>query len=98
MLTAAVCILLIGASPSSAELDPDPGPQEDDIPLVSDEHERKIDDTHQQASQLLVSAADWLDSFFDDDRYILEENTTRLQLRLSCCIMFSTGTGPCNTR
>ena len=83
MIWVAVCIQLVCASPLSAELDPDPGPQDDDIPLISDDQERKIDDTHQQASQLLVSAADWLDSFFDDERYILEENTTRARFRLS---------------
>jgi hypothetical protein len=79
----AMGILLICASSSMAELDPDPGPQDDDIPLINDEQEQKIDEAHQKASELLVSAADWLDSFFDDDRYNLEENSTRAQLRLS---------------
>ena len=47
-----------------ADFDPDPGTQGDDIPLVSDEYERKVDATHQKTSEWLLSAAHWLDSFF----------------------------------
>jgi hypothetical protein len=83
IILTAVGFLLICVSPSMAEFDPDPGTQDDDIPLISDEQERKVDETHQKASELLVSAADWLDSFYDDDRQILEENATRANLRLS---------------
>ncbi len=75
--------LLVCVSSSMADFDPDPGPQDDDIPLITDEQERKVDETHQKASELLVSAAHWLDSFYDDDRYVAEENTTRARLRLS---------------
>jgi hypothetical protein len=67
----------------SAGLEPGPGTQNDDIPLVSDEKEQKLDETHQKASAMVVSAADWIDSFFDDERSVLEENTTRARLRLS---------------
>jgi len=44
---------------------------------------KKVDETHQKTSALIVSAADWIDSFFDDERAVLEENTSRAQLRLS---------------
>jgi hypothetical protein len=83
IILTAVGFLLICVSPSMAGFDPDPGDQDDDIPLISDEQERKVDETHQKASELLVTAADWLDSFYDDDRYILEENATRANLRFS---------------
>ncbi len=53
------------------------------MPLIPDEYESKVDETHQKTSDLLLSAANWLDSFFGDDRYSLEENTTRVKLRLS---------------
>jgi hypothetical protein len=82
-LSILLAILLVCASSSAAELDPEPGTQGDDIPLLNDERERDLDEIHQKTSQLLVSAADWLDSFFDDDRQNLEENTTRANLRLS---------------
>jgi len=78
-----VGVLFACTSSSAAEFDPEPGIQDDDLPLLSDEQERKVDDVHQKTSQLLASAADWLDSFFDEERYLLEENTTRAKLRLS---------------
>ena len=76
-------LLFFCVSLALAEFDPDPGTQGNDIPLISDDYERKVDATHQKTSELLLSAADWLDSFFGDDRYSLEENTTRVKLRLS---------------
>lgn len=76
-------ILLIGVAPAMADFHLEPGSQGDDMPLISDEQERKVDETHEKASKLLVSAADWLDSFYDDDRYTSEQNTTRARLRLS---------------
>lgn len=77
-------LFLTCVSPSLADSDPDPGTQGDDILLVPDEYERKVDGTYQITSELLLSTADWLDSFFGDDRYIFEENTTHVKLRLSC--------------
>lgn len=82
-LLAAAGFLLICVSLSMADIDPDPGTQGNVIPLISDEQEQKVDEVHQKTSEILVSAADWLDSFFDDDRHMLEENTTRANLRLS---------------
>jgi hypothetical protein len=78
-----VGILLVCAPSLAAEFDPEPGTQDDDLPLLNDEQERQVDEIHQKTSQLLVSAAGWLDSFFDDDRHNLEENKTRAKLRLS---------------
>ncbi len=58
-------------------------PQGNDIPWIDEEKEQMLDDTQKSASDLLLSAANWLDSFFDDERYLAEENTTRAKLRLS---------------
>ena len=49
-------ILFVRALPASAQLDPKPGTLDDDIPLISDHQDRKIDETRQQGSQLLLSA------------------------------------------
>jgi hypothetical protein len=70
-------------NPVYAELSLNPGTRDDEIPLSGEQQQGKIDKTHQVASTLLLSGADWIDSFFDDDRYVLEENKTRAKLRLS---------------
>lgn len=57
--------------------------QDDDIPLLADEYERTLDDLQQKGSALVTSAARWIDSFFDDPRYLSEENRTRAKLKLS---------------
>ena len=43
----------------------------------------KADDFHRIVSKRLVSTANWLDSFFQDERSEIEENTSTLRLRLS---------------
>ncbi|MBU1233698.1 MAG: hypothetical protein KKC77_12475 [Proteobacteria bacterium] len=58
----------------------------DDIPLLSQETEATVDETHEQVSEKLLTAATWLDSFFDDTRYVAEENRTRAKLKLSAGI------------
>jgi hypothetical protein len=83
VIWAAVLFALLQAHAALAELKPAPGTQGNDIPLINEAGEQKIDDTHQQASMMLLTAADWIDSFFNDDRYLLEENKTRAKLRLS---------------
>ncbi|WP_136795642.1 MULTISPECIES: hypothetical protein [Desulfosediminicola] len=50
-----------------------------DIDLEIDE---LVDDTQEQASHVLLSAATWFDDFFDDTRFIAEENKTRAKIRL----------------
>lgn len=58
----------------------------DDIPFLSQETEDTVDETHEQVSEKLLTAATWLDSFFDDSRYEAEENRTRAKLKLSAGI------------
>lgn len=50
-----------------------------DIDLDIDEF---VDDTQEQASKVLLTAAQWFDNFFDDTRFVAEENRTRAKLRL----------------
>lgn len=76
----AIGVLLVFAMSSPAGTDADPVPDNDDIPFISDEYERKVDVIHGKTSDWLLSAAVWLDSFFDDERYLLEENATRAKL------------------
>ena len=42
-----------------------------------------LDSTHQQASKMALNFANWMDDFFDDDRFVSEENRTRIKLELS---------------
>jgi len=53
-----------------------------DIPLVDRETEKKLDALQEKGSALVISAADWIDSFFDDPRYVSEENRTRAKVKL----------------
>ena len=84
-LAAWIVICFLTIQPACAELEPPPGTQGDDMPLIDDEREQTLDETHRKASEMVVSAAGWLDSFFDDERYLLEENKTRAKRRLSFC-------------
>jgi len=56
--------------------------KKDDIPLLGDATEKKIDDTMESASALLTGAANWLDSFYDEGPSIPEQNHTRATLKL----------------
>jgi hypothetical protein len=42
-----------------------------------------LDDAQVKAGNVLLSAADWIDSFFDDQRSFSEVNTTRAVVKLS---------------
>jgi hypothetical protein len=42
-----------------------------------------LDTAQEQTSALVLDFADWLDDFFDDDRFTDEENRTRIKLALS---------------
>lgn len=57
--------------------------QGEDIPMLSEEQEKSLDSAQKLASQKLLEAADWIDSFFDDRRWIVEENTSRATAKLS---------------
>jgi hypothetical protein len=56
--------------------------EKQDIPLLNQATEEQMDKGYEQISETVISAATWLDSFFDDNRYTAEENKTRAKLRL----------------
>jgi len=56
--------------------------QGDDIPFLDKSQEKALDDRQENVSTRLISAAEWIDSFFDDGRYYEEENKTRATLSL----------------
>ena len=56
--------------------------QGDDIPYLSKEKEAQLDQLQEKGSALVLSAAEWIDSFFDDPRYLAEENRTRAKIKI----------------
>lgn len=56
--------------------------QKDVIPLLGETSEKILDDSMESASVLLTSAANWLDSFYDEGPFIPEQNKTRATLKL----------------
>jgi hypothetical protein len=56
--------------------------QGNDIPFIGKSSGEKFDKLQEQGSTLVLSAAEWIDSFFDDPRYLQEENRTRAKLKL----------------
>ena len=59
----------------------------------------KADDFHRMVSERLATTANWLDSFFRDERSEIEENTSSLRLRLSAFLEDSEGmTGDAQVR
>jgi len=57
--------------------------QGEDIPMLDEAKEKSLDELQAGASAKLLDVANWIDSFFDDDRSIDEENTTRATIKLS---------------
>lgn len=57
--------------------------QGEHIPGLSLEREEALDSAQVEASELLFKAADWIDSFFDDGRYVNEDKESRATLKLS---------------
>jgi hypothetical protein len=57
--------------------------QGDNIPLLDQGQEKKIDEVQGQASVMLLESARWVDAFFDDGRAVAEENQTRATLKLA---------------
>ncbi len=53
-----------------------------DIPMLSEDQEKALDSAQEAATQRLMAAADWIDSFFDDRRTVVEENTSRATAKL----------------
>lgn len=56
---------------------------DNDIPLLDSEQEVYLDEKQEEISEVLIGAALWVDSFFDDPRYISEENKTRAKVKLA---------------
>jgi hypothetical protein len=56
--------------------------QGDDIPYLSSDKEAQLDKLQKKGSAIVLSAAEWIDSFFDDPRYLAEENRTRARLKI----------------
>ncbi len=56
--------------------------QGDDIPYLSSGQEAQLDQLQEKGSALVLSAAEWIDSFFDDPRYLAEENRTRAKVKI----------------
>ena len=56
--------------------------QGEDIPVLGEKTEQKIDQAQQKGSQLITGAAQWLDSFFNDPRYVREENKSRAKISM----------------
>ncbi|MEW6076203.1 MAG: hypothetical protein AB1724_00135 [Thermodesulfobacteriota bacterium] len=50
---------------------------------VGDDYGSKADDFHKIVSERLTASANWLDSFFRDERTEIEDNETSLRVRLS---------------
>lgn len=70
-------VISLIASPLAAE---EKGKSEDDIPILSEEQEEKLDEKYEDVSTWLVEKALWFDSFFDDENYASEVNKTRLKV------------------
>lgn len=56
--------------------------QGQDIPLLDKEKEDKLDEVQAGATNLLYDTANWIDSFFDDERSLEEDNKTRATAKL----------------
>ncbi|MGV6825582.1 MAG: hypothetical protein ACWA5Q_01280, partial [bacterium] len=50
---------------------------------LPDSGSTRTDRFHQAVTESVTSAANWLDSFFDDEHYLVEENKSRLKLTFS---------------
>ena len=73
-----------------------PPPKEDGTvrrPVFDGErgHDTLVDRFHKRISRRLLSTAEWLDSFFDDERYESEVNETRLRLSLEGSLIDAEG-------
>jgi len=82
-----VCIFCTPYLPPTAnaqEVPKDWGEQQgNNIVLLNEQQEEKLDSAQEVASARLLSAAEWIDSFFDDKRSTTEENKTRATIKLS---------------
>ncbi|EKD37333.1 MAG: hypothetical protein ACD_75C01170G0002 [uncultured bacterium] len=87
LLAVMVAVLLF--SSTSAVISAQEKPEEwgaeqgQDIPILDKEQEKSLDKAQEEASETLLDAARWIDSFFEDNRLLAEENTTRGTVKLS---------------
>lgn len=87
MAAAMVALLLMASAsalPAAEDKPRDWGAKQGgDMPLLDDKQEETLDNAQAKASENLLDAARWVDSFFEDDRLLAEENTTRGTIKLS---------------
>lgn len=83
-------VTLLVTSPVFADDTPLPPPsavsqktQGNDIPVLDDRDEQVMDEKQQEISNMVLASAEWIDSFFDDGRYIDDNNETRATLKFS---------------
>ncbi len=57
-------------------------PSESKTPEATPEGDTIIDRYHRNLSEDIVGIANWIDSFFDNDRTVAEDNKTRLRIKL----------------
>jgi len=69
-----------------------PGSRDSDRPDVKEGGDTVIDRYHRDLSEDILRIADWLDSFFDNDRTVAEENRTRLRIKFHS--LMEEGQGP----
>ena len=70
-----VALLLIAGSPTTSSAQGTPGAAETTL--------ARIDRIHDSMALSVNEAAQWFDSFFEDERYISEEASSRIRLRPS---------------
>lgn len=57
--------------------------QGEDIPILDELQEKRLDELQAEASAALLDVANWIDSFFDDARAVDEENTNRATIGIA---------------
>jgi hypothetical protein len=72
---------LLPATPVWAEID-----EEVSSDAEAQRKKSSVDSTHKVISRRIQLSANWLDKFFDDDRYVSEQNKTRLNVELASFI------------
>jgi hypothetical protein len=75
-----LCLLGRGASAAGPEADPTPPDASATTDALPDNHNTAFDAGQEAVSKSINEAAQWIDSFFDDDRYIAEDASTRLRI------------------
>lgn len=82
LLSFALFFFIGFAGSPSFSADKTAGKDKDHIPIVGEAAEKMMDETQEGVSKRVISAAEWLDSFFNDGRVTSEENKSRATLSL----------------